>query len=162
MDKDNPAIRWVEDDGGRVSAGFKGSAGDCVTRAVAIASGRPYQEVYERLAEGNAAQRKTKRSHSNTGKRTARNGINTKRKWFKDYMTELGFEWVAAMQVGQGCKTHLRRSELPPEGHLVVSVSKHMAAVIDGVLFDTYDCSRDGSRCVYGYWMLTARKANTQ
>ena len=44
-------------DGGREAAGKKGSTGDCVTRAVAIASGLPYLEVYNRLAEGNAKQR---------------------------------------------------------------------------------------------------------
>ena len=30
---------FVKDDGGRAAAGFKGSTGDCVTRAVCIASG---------------------------------------------------------------------------------------------------------------------------
>jgi len=29
-----------------------------------------------------------------------------------------------------------------------------MAAVIDGVLHDAYDCSREGTRCVYGYYKL--------
>jgi hypothetical protein len=24
--------------------------------------------------------------------------------------------------------------------------------VIDGVIHDTHDCSRGGTRCVYGYW----------
>ena len=31
------ALPWVYDDGGRAAAGFKGEAGDCGTRAVAIA-----------------------------------------------------------------------------------------------------------------------------
>ena len=43
----NPA--WAYDDGGRAAAGFKGEAGDCVTRAIAIATGRPYREVYDAL-----------------------------------------------------------------------------------------------------------------
>lgn len=42
-------------------------------------------------------------------------------------------------------------NELPP-GRLVVSVSKHLTAVVDGVIHDRYDPSRDGTRCVYGYW----------
>jgi hypothetical protein len=33
-------------------------------------------------------------------------------------------------------------------------VSRHAVAVIDGVIHDTYDCSRGGKRCVYGYWRL--------
>lgn len=31
--------------------------------------------------------------------------------------------------------------------------SKHLAAVVDGVLHDTYDCTREGTRCVYGYYV---------
>jgi hypothetical protein len=34
----------------------------------------------------------------------------------------------------------------------VVALSKHYAAVVDGVVHDLYDPSRDGTRCVYGYW----------
>jgi hypothetical protein len=50
-------MKIVIDDGGRAAAGFKGSAGDCVCRAIAIASGRHYKEVYDRIAEGMATQR---------------------------------------------------------------------------------------------------------
>jgi len=136
-------------DGGREAAGYKGKAGDCVCRAIAIAAQLPYQEVYDRLAEGNATQRKSK--HSGKRSRSARNGINTTRKWFKDYMLELGFVWTPTMQIGSGCKVHLKADELP-SGRLVCNVSNHQVAVIDGVINDTYDCSRNGNRCVYGYW----------
>jgi len=34
-----------------------------------------------------------------------------------------------------------------------VKVSKHLTAVIDGVMYDTHDPSRGGSRCVYGYYL---------
>ncbi len=40
---------FIYDDGGRVAAGFKGSTGDCCVRAVAIATGRPYQEIYDAI-----------------------------------------------------------------------------------------------------------------
>ena len=43
------------------------------------------------------------------------------------------------------------QSELPP-GPLIVKVSRHLTAVIDGVLYDTHNCSRGGARCVYGYF----------
>lgn len=144
--------RFLHNDGGRQAAGFKGTTSDCVTRAIAIVTGLPYKEVYNRIAEGNATQR---RSKHDTGKRvrTARNGVCTKRKWFKDYMRELGFEWHSCMDIGSGCKVHLRHQELP-SGKIIVSLSRHCAAVIDGVIHDTYDCSRDGTRCVYGYWKL--------
>jgi hypothetical protein len=146
-----PTPVFVYNDGGREAAGYKGSAGDCVCRAIAIAARLPYQEVYDRLAEGNASQRKSKR----TGKksRSARNGIYTKRKWFRDYMLELGFVWTPTMQIGSGCQVHLKADELP-SGRLVCNVSKHCVAVINGVLSDTHDCSREGKRCVYGYWTM--------
>jgi len=32
-------IKFVKHDGGRAAAGFKGKSGDCVTRAIAIATG---------------------------------------------------------------------------------------------------------------------------
>ena len=139
-------------DGGRKDAGYKGEAGDCVARAIAITAQLPYQDVYDTLAEGNANQRQSK--HTPKQQRSARNGIFVKRKWFKDYMKTIGFEWVATMQIGSGCKVHLTTDELP-KGRLVVSVSKHYTSVIDGVLNDTFDCSRDGERCVYGYWRLS-------
>lgn len=159
---------WVQDDGGREVAGFKGKAGDCVARSIAIASGRPYAEVYARLAAGMGSQRAGKR-----GKRaaSARNGVSVRRKWFKDYMAEIGFRWVPTMGIGSGCKVHLAPGELPA-GRLVVAVSKHYTAVVDGVVHDTFDPQRDpettfwcgpdgkvthtttsGGRCVYGYWI---------
>jgi hypothetical protein len=107
---------------GRAAAGFKGSAGDCVCRAIAIASGRPYKEVYDRLAEGVGTQRITKqekRRHERKGwappkkQRSAANGVSVKRLWFRRYMHELGFEWIATMQIGSGCKVHLADGELP-------------------------------------------------
>lgn len=124
---------FVYDDGGRKASGRKGKAGDCVCRAVAIATGKPYEELYALLAEGNA-------KHG-SGARSARDGIKTSRTWFKAAMWELGFEWYPLMFIGSGCKVHLAAGELPM-GRLVVSVSKHYTTVIDGVVRDTHDPQR--------------------
>src|SRR5580658_9694624 len=51
------------------------------------------------------------------------------------------------MEIGSGCKAHLRADELP-KGRLIVSVSGHLTAVIDGVIHDTHEPSRRGTRCV--------------
>lgn len=134
-------MKHIHNDGGRAAAGFKGSAGDCVVRAVAIASGRPYAEVYAACAKGMGNQRKSKGA-------TARNGVSVRRKWFKDYMAALGFKWVPTMLIGQGCKVHLRADELPM-GRLVVAVSRHYTAVLDGVIHDTYDPSADRGTTIY-------------
>jgi hypothetical protein len=158
------ALDFIRDDGGRSAAGFKGYAGDCVARSIAIASEIPYKEVYERLAEGTGRQRASIRTAKRT--RSARNGVNTDRKWFKNYMEEIGFVWTPCMHVGSGCKVHLLYDELPL-GRLVVSLSKHYTAVIDRVIHDTDDPTRSYHeitpvgmkiihRCVYGYWSKAA------
>ena len=64
------------------------------------------------------------------------------------------------MSIGSGCKVHLRADELP-SGRLIVSLANHVVAVIDGVLHDTHDSSRDGTRCVYGYWKLEQEGAQS-
>ena len=66
-------------------------------------------------------------------------------------MESLGWQWTPTMRIGSGCKVHLRADELPA-GRLVVSVSRHVVAVVDGVVHDTHDSTRGGSRCVYGYF----------
>jgi hypothetical protein len=141
-------IGFTYNDGGRAAAGFKGTAGDCVVRAVAIATSKPYREVYDALSEGSRNQRVTKRTKRHA---SARNGVSVRRKWFSDYMTSLGWEWVPTMAIGQGCKVHLRADELPV-GRIICSLSGHYAAVIDGMVHDLYDPSLEGTRCVYGYW----------
>ena len=138
----------IIDDGGRAAAGFKGKAGDCVTRAIAIASGIPYIEVYNALdvlAEQERPRGARRRSSARTG---------VTRPTSAKYLRGLGATWTPTMGIGTGCTVHLRRDELPEEGRLVLSLSKHFAAYVDGVLHDTYDCSRRGTRCVYGYWTM--------
>lgn len=146
-------VTFVYNDGGREAAGYKGSARDCVCRAISIAAKQSYEETYENLSYRQSLQRRSHRTEKQP--RSARNGIYTKRKWFKDYISDLGFVWFPTMQIGSGCTVHLSAHELP-DGRLIVSLSRHLAAVIDGFLHDTHDCSRGGARCVYGYWKLEA------
>src|SRR5580658_7360676 len=139
-------MKFEYNDGGRKAAGYQGKTGDCVCRSIAIATKMPYAYVYMLLNEHAQQQRITKRQPK---RGSARTGIY--KTTIKRIMEMLGWKWTPTMQIGSGCKVHLRASELPM-GRLVVSVSKHMVAVIDGVIQDTHDCSRRGTRCVYGYW----------
>ena len=139
-------IEFALDDGGREAAGFKGQTGDCAVRAAAIATGLSYQTVYDCvncLAQAERPRGKKKRSSS-------REGVwpRTLGRFLEENM---GFAWHPTMEIGSGCQVHLRADELPA-GRLVVRVSRHYAAVIDGVLHDLQDCSRNGTRCVYGFW----------
>jgi hypothetical protein len=140
-------MQIVITDGGRKEAGYRSKkSGDCVCRAISIATRQDYQKVYDDLnefAERERPRGKKKRSNSNTGVYKAT---------IKRYMENLGWTWVPTMKIGSGCKVHLKKEELPL-GRLVVSVSKHLVAVIDGIIHDNHDPARNGTRCVYGYWI---------
>jgi hypothetical protein len=127
---------FIFTDGGRAAAGYKGTAGDCFARAVAVVTGKPYAEVYGLVNK-----------HCHKG--SARTGVWTEEA--KKVMAELGWRWIPTMAVGKGCTTHLSAEELP-KGRVICRVSKHYVAVIDGVIHDTHNPSRGGTRCVYGYW----------
>jgi hypothetical protein len=133
-------------DGGRAASGYRGKTGDCVVRSIAIAIGLSYQHIYD-LVNGASVHERT--GTRKRGKSNARTGVY--KSTIKRVMNSLGWVWTPTMQIGSGCTVHLRADELPA-GRLVVSVSKHLTAVIDGVIHDTHDCSRRGTRCVYGYW----------
>lgn len=140
-------MQVVINDGGRAVAGYKGEAGDCACRVVAIVTGRPYQEVYDAILEEAAKERTGKRKRKISHPRTGVFPATLGRVLFR-----YGYKWVATMKIGSGCTTHLRGDELPA-GRIVARVSRHYVAVVDGIVHDTYDPRRDGSRCVYGYWI---------
>jgi len=139
-------ITFTYNDGGRSEAGYTGTTGDCAVRAIAIATETPYQEVYDAINKIGRSERTGKRKR---GKSNARTGV------FKEavqkYFKSIGWKWTPTMFIGSGCTVHLRADELP-SGRLLCNVSKHYVAVIDGVINDTFNPSRNGTRCVYGYY----------
>ena len=148
------ALSFCINDGGREADGFKGGAGDCVVRAIAIATELPYLQVYEDLRVANqtyADQRNDKLARRLNAKGASpRNGNH--RNVFHNYILSQGFDWVPTMKIGAGCQVHLLANELPT-GKLIIKVSKHLTAVVNHVIQDTHDPSRGGKRCVYGYYI---------
>lgn len=138
-------MQFIYNDGGREQAGYKGSAGDCVCRAVAIVTRKPYLDVY------NALNILCKKEKIRKNCSTARNGVY--RKTYDILLKQLGAKWVPCMGIGTGCKVHLTDGQLPM-GRIIVRVSKHFVAVINGVIHDTSDPQRNGTRCVYGYFIF--------
>jgi hypothetical protein len=143
-------MHFEHDDGGREKAGYKGNTRDCATRAIAIATGMPYQQAYDLVNEHGKAERNSKKRRAKSSARTGVYGPTMRR-----IMQDIGWHWTPTMGIGTGCTTHLRADELPP-GRVLCSLSRHFAAIIDGTLHDLNDCSRDGTRCVYGYWTALA------
>jgi len=138
-------MEFVYNDGGR-SKYFKGRAGDCVVRAISIAEDADYIDIYNLVNLLGKQEKITKRSGSRS---SARDGVckETTRK----VMKIRGWRWKPLMSIGSGCTVHLAEDELP-KGVIIVRLSGHVACVKNGVLHDTYDCTREGTRCVYGYW----------
>jgi|ERR1039458_1955082 hypothetical protein len=131
-------MQFAYNDGGRADAGYKGITSDCVTRSIAIATELPYRTVYNAL---NALGR-LERPAPSQDRSNARKGVY--RITYQKYLLSLGWTWSPT-------RCHLRASELP-SGHLVCRVTKHLVAVVDGVIHDLDDCSCDGKRYVYGYF----------
>jgi hypothetical protein len=139
-------LEFIYNDGGRKEAGFKGETNDCVTRAIAIATQLPYRVVYDGLNLVSKSERLSKRKRKKSSSRT---GIF--KATYRKYLKSIGWEWVPIMSIGKGCTIHLKTNELPT-GKLVVRLSKHLTCVADGVIHDTFDPSRNETRCVYGYF----------
>ena len=132
-------LEFIYDDGGR-SSYFKGNAGDCVCRSIAIASGRDYKEIYEILFK--------------TMGDSPRNGVFTHKPKFKRMMQSLGFTWTATSGIGSHQAVHLIQGELPG-GRLVIAMAKHYTAVIDNQVRDIFDPRTNAwgqYRKIYGYW----------
>lgn len=150
------AVSFVRDDGGRAAAGYRGTTGDCACRAIAIATGADYQTVYDLIIEYGKRERKSStksgRSHPRTGvyRATAHRLL----------VREFGAVWTPTMTIGSGTTVHVRADELPTTGRHVLRLTRHFSAYIDGVLRDTHDPSRAGTRAVYGYWTVPPVKSN--
>ena len=108
---------------------------DCAARAISIATEKPYDEVFNELCD----RAKDEKDLPNS------------RKVVRAFLHAHGWKWKPTMGIGTGCKVHLKASELPG-GRIICGCSHHLVAVIDGVIHDTRDPSRNGTRCVYGYF----------
>jgi hypothetical protein len=150
-------MKWAYNDGGR-SKYFKGSTDDCVTRAVAIATGLDYKKVYDMV--NNLAENEYISKHQHKFS-SARTGVrkNTCRK----LLEQLGWHWHACSGIGKGCTMHLTENEIP-NGIIICALARHYVCVKNKVINDTWDSSTmtyydeygnlviNNNRCVYGYY----------
>ena len=139
-------MQWTYNDGGR-SKYYKGHTGDCVCRAIAIANKMDYKDVYDLI------NKYSKEEESNSHART---GVS--KDIVHKILTDLGWSWVPTMRFGVGCKTHLKEDELPKNQTIIARLSKHITCIVDSVIHDTYDCSRNSTRCVYGYYIKEPKR----
>jgi hypothetical protein len=156
--------RFVKNDGGRrrsgIARGRRDRIGDCVVRAIAIATRRPYREVHDALtlaavhhaAAGTSAYARLVRRHGRVRHFHADHGVADE--VYGPYLKGLGWRFTSTRDRG----VHLRADELP-RGRLIVDLPRHLVAVIDGVIHDTRDCGGAGRRRVKGYWRMAEENA---
>jgi hypothetical protein len=153
--------RWVKDDGGRStsgiarSAGRKDKTGDCVVRAIAIATRTPYREVHDKLTvakvrhiyAGGGDDYWDRRIRRRGGVRYFDPDHGSRHEEYHPYLEAMGWRYTST----KGKKVHLRADELP-RGRLIVDIRRHLVAVIDHVIRDVADCGGKGRVPVQGYW----------
>lgn len=131
-------IGYVFDDGGRKKAGYKGRTTDCIVRAIAIATQLPYEEVYKRIAD-----MRYKWGYSRTGKggrlpvRPMPQGFRRPKKEtrMKRYMKAFGFQKVRLPRGPKPTYTEAYKKY----GNCIVKTTKHICALREGALHDTFD-----------------------
>lgn len=136
---------FVPDDGGRAEAGYK-PEGDCVIRAIAVATQGGYIEVRTALETRAANYAKRYSNERAVGIKRSKNGGYNHRHIYSGYLKSIGWQYTRLKG-----RTLLRAGSLPM-GRLVVLVHGHALALIDGVIRDTYDSGRGGKVRVQGYW----------
>ena len=131
-------IGYTFDDGGRADAGYKGSTGDCVTRAIAIITGQPYKSVYKTMA---AAMKENGYSASGnayaTNKRKAPRKRGQKNAKAVQAMVMQGYGLVKVKLPKGPRPTYTEASAV--YGNCIVSTTRHLCAIVDGKVRDTFD-----------------------
>jgi len=129
-------MKWNQNDGGRVEAGFEPTDGACVYRAVAIVTKEPYQKVHDVLL---------KLSLDDDPKHE---GSGVQFHVLDKYMAEHGWKW-----------TNMRRpvppqNELMPKRTIAALATDHLVACVDGVFQDTHDftAGAGAKRQIEGYY----------
>lgn len=142
---------WVYTDGGRREAGFEGETGDCVARAIALATRIPYRDVHILV---DAFGRREKGPGAVGWTSSADGGV--KKPTTGRILATLGWAWQSMVPPGGGAPRARLRPDLLPSGVVICKTARHVVAVIDGVTHDSYDSTRGGRTPVYGYWTKPA------
>lgn len=147
-------MKFIYDDGGREqsilqghgdSIGFQKNVGDCVCRAIAIATETSYEIVYSGLI-----------AFVNRSRRKCGVDDGLYDAVIEPYMQRHAPTWKRTKTrfFGRPCPI-LCAEDLPKVDRLIVMTRNHCVAVIGGVLHDTFDCGKQ-LRFVHSYWRQAA------
>ena len=125
-------LQYRRSDGGRREAGFKGTGGDCVVRALALMTGKPYRACYNELAVEAYAD-------------VAKNG----QKWTHDYIERKGVlprTYAKVYKANGLVKARLPKGALPTYteavalyGRCIAKTRRHVVHLNGQGMHDTFD-----------------------
>ena len=136
-------MEFVWHDGGRAASGYIGSAGDCVARAIAIATGAVYRDVYAELGR--------------IAGESPRGGVTTD--VWSDYLTQRGWQ--------KSTRAAVDSSRLPSGVVLLKFESRcrrssgHLSCLIDHTVYDTWNPFEDDDCFIVAHWTLPHPTADT-
>lgn len=126
-------IEFKYNDGGRFASGFHHHTSDCVTRSLSIALDIEYLKAHEYI--NNLIQM--------FGDTTSHVAKGMTMRTTKKLMKHFNLIWIQSNNL----------LEIPKETKCILNVSRHVCAMVDGVINDTHDF-REKSNRIYGYWKL--------
>lgn len=131
-----------QNNGGR-SESRKKYVGDCGAIALAIVSGKSYDDCVAALKDGAL--------FSNSG--CFFNCFVHSLDWEDKTFDGLSFQWMSFPAVKGEIRMRAKEfCEKFPRGNFVIRVSRHYLACIDGVMQGEYPIEAD--RCIYGAWRV--------
>lgn len=99
------------------------NVGDCVVRAIAVATGRPWTDVYDELI---------------CTARSVYDMPSSNRAWGL-YLYRMGFEPFILPDACPECVTVREFARRFPHGRYIIGTGNHAVAVINGNYYDTWD-----------------------
>lgn len=115
--------------------------GDCVKRAIAKALEKDYKEVSLEL----------NRFKKVSGTSTYNHPDN-----YKKYLESLGAIYIPfPAYAGEPRMNGKRFAQDSKKGTYILRMAKHLSVCVDGIIYDTWDCS---DKCVYGVWLIKNEK----
>jgi hypothetical protein len=141
IEHDGYRAKWLQHDAGRSTSKRPKARNDCTVRAIAAVTGAPYDAAYEWIAAGGRK----------SGKRFKLKPFFAANVFLHD--ADWRFAWTPYPAVkGERRMNVIAFVATHPRGRYVIQVSKHVIAVVDGVLID--DHLPRLNACVYGAWTV--------
>jgi hypothetical protein len=124
--------------------------GDCVVRAIMKATGQTWLTTYKELCAIG------EQNYSMPNDKTTYEKYLEAKGWLKQKMPKQGIVGIRMMGGVKGSYQTYKRytvvefADENPKGTYIISVANHMTVLVNGELFDTWNC---GNKSVGNYWI---------